>query len=467
MAKDFLKGAKDYYDVVVIGSGLGGLTSANILAKAGHSVLLLEHHYQFGGLATWFHRKGGHIFDISLHGFPYGMVKSCRKYWTKEIASHIHQLKGVIFDNPQFKLETTFDRKDFSRIMVDKFGIDPQTVENFFDTARSMNFYDDQQMTTRELFQQFFPGRTDVWRLLMEPITYANGSTLDDPAISYGIVFSNFMNKGVFTFDYGTDQLIGEMVKVLKSNGVDLRKNVRVERVIVEGGKVAGIAANGRVIKCKAVLSNANVLSTIFKLTGEEYFSPDFIEEARKVRVNTSSCQVYIGIRQGESIPYIGDLIFTSTAPEYNTDAMLDMKVTSRTFSVYYDTLRSGKFSIVSSTNARFDDWNRLSKAEYQQAKDHLIEDTLNCLEKYLPDIRAKVDHLEASTPCTFKHYTLHPAGTSFGTKFEGLKISQGLPEQVPGLYHAGSVAIIMSGWLGAINYGVITSNNVDKYLRA
>ena len=38
---------------------------------------------------------------------------------------------------------------------------------------------------------QFFPGREDVIRLLMEPITYANGSTLEDPALSYGIVFSN------------------------------------------------------------------------------------------------------------------------------------------------------------------------------------------------------------------------------------------------------------------------------------
>ena len=37
----------------------------------------------------------------------------------------------------------------------------------------------------------------------MEPITYANGSTLEDPAITYGIVFSNFMQKGVYTFEGG------------------------------------------------------------------------------------------------------------------------------------------------------------------------------------------------------------------------------------------------------------------------
>ena len=55
--------------------------------------------------------------------------------------------------------------------------------------------------------------------------------------------------------------------------------------------------------------------------------------------------------------------------------------------------------------------------------------------------------------------------GTSFGTKFEGLKVSMDLSEKLPGLFHAGSVGIIMSGWLGTINYGVITANKIDKLL--
>ena len=469
MKRNWLKGANSYYDVVVIGSGLAGMTAANMLAKLGHSVLLAEHHYNMGGLATWFKRKGGHILDISLHGFPSGMIKTFRKYWTKEMANSIIRLKGIRFDNPQFQLVTTFDKVDFTNILLEQFGILKDVVDDFFETARNMNFYDELEMTTRELFENFFPGRKDVWRFLMEPITYANGSTLDDPALSYGIVFSNFMDKGVFTYQGGTDDLIKKMKKELIKNGVDIRTHCLVEKIHLEGKSVKGVKINGQDIECRSVLSNSNILSTIHELVGDEKFSLEFIKEVKKVRLNDSSCQVYIGIKRGEKIDNVGDLLFTSVAEEYNTEKILDKHVTSRTFSFYYPEMRPGldRFAIVSSTNARFMDWANLSEEEYNVEKENLIESTLDALEKYVPDIRQKVDYLEAATPKTFKRYTLAPAGTSFGTKFEGLKISRDLPKQINGLYHSGSVGIIMSGWLGAANYGVIVANEVDKFMRS
>jgi phytoene dehydrogenase-like protein len=470
MAKDFLKDLRDRYDVVVIGSGLAGLTGANVLAKAGYSVLLLEHHYQLGGMATWFKRRGGHIFDISLHGFPVGMIKSCRKYWTKEIADSIVPLKGIRFENPQFSIQTTFNRDDFTRQLIEKFGIPAETVAAFFDFARSMNFFDDQSMTTRELFEKFFPGRSDVVRFLMEPITYANGSTLEDPAITYGIVFSNFMSKGVFTFQGGTDKLVTQMREELEKNGVDIRIRSLVEKVELNPDRsVAAVWVNGTRVACGAVLSNANIKSTIFKLVGEENFSKEYAEEARAVRLNNSSCQVYIALKPGEGFDNVGDLLFHSEHSGFDIGAMLSMNVSSRTFSFYYPETRPGsdRWLVVSSTNANYADWAKMSEEEYEREKAHLCETTLDCLEKYVPDIRQKLDWLEASTPRTFEHYTRHLDGASFGTKFEGLKVSQDLPQQVAGLFHAGSVGIIMSGWLGAVNYGVIVANELDKYLTA
>jgi phytoene dehydrogenase-like protein len=422
-------------------------------------------------MATWFKRPGGHIFDISLHGFPYGMVKSCRRYWTAEIADSIVQLRNIRFDNPMFSLTTTFNRQDFTKLLIDDFQVDAQAVNGFFDTARGMNFYDDQGTTTRALFDRFFPGREDVIRLLMEPITYANGSTLEDPAISYGIVFSNFMSKGVFTFQGGTDRLIHLMEEELKCNGVDIRINANVEHIDCRGGRVHSVTVNGRTIGADAVLSNSNLKQTIFNLVGEEYFDKKFIDDARAVRLNNSSTQVYMALKPDEHIDEsTGDLLFSSTAPLFRTELLLSRDITSRTYSFYYPRTRPQgrpRCLIVSSTNARYEDWAKLPEDEYEASKRDLCETTLDALDKYVPNIRGRVDHVEASTPRTFQHYTQHLAGASFGTKFEGLAVSRAIPQQVKGLYHAGSVGIIMSGWLGAMNYGVIVANEVDNALMA
>jgi all-trans-retinol 13,14-reductase len=472
MAYDWLKGVADEYDVIVIGSGLGGLTGANVLAKAGHRVLLLEHHYQFGGLATWFTRKGGHIFDISLHGFPVGMIKSCRKYWTKEISDSIVQLKDIRFVNPQMDVWTTFTREDYTRVLVEQFKLDREHVEKFYEHLRGMNFYDNNTETTGEMLERFFPGRDDVKRLLMEPIAYANGSTLDDPAITYGIVFSNFMGSGVYTFRGGSDLLIEKMIAELKQNGVEVRKKVLVDRILVEerdGHKVACgiVASSGRVIRAKAVLSNANIKNTVFGLARAENLPADYVAAAQAVRINSSSCQVYLGIRKGESIPHIGDLVFTSANPKFSSEELTDFNTTSRTFSVYYPDTRPGsdRYTVVVSLNGRYVDWKQLSEEDYEREKARLIEESLVALEKFIPGVRAKIDWTEAATPRTIERYTTHTAGTSFGTKFEGLKVSMDLPDKLPGLYHAGSVGIIMSGWLGTINYGVITANKIDQYI--
>src|SRR5690606_17017735 len=221
----------------------------------------------------------------------------------------------VRFDNPMFSLWTSFTREDFTQQLIEKFGLEPERVHAFFDKARGMNFYDDQQTTTRELFDEFFPGREDVIRLLMEPITYANGSTLEDPAISYGIVFSNFMSKGVFTFQGGTDKLIHQMESELRKSGVDIRINCDATKINLRHGKVESIEVDGkggtRTIKCDAIVSNANLRQTIFRLVGEEKFDPGFIDDARAVRLNNSSTQVYMALAEGDELDVheLGDLL--------------------------------------------------------------------------------------------------------------------------------------------------------------
>ena len=91
------------------------------------------------------------------------------------------------------------------------------------------------------------------------------------------------------------------------------------------GGRVEGVTVNGRRIDARSVVSNSNLKATIFELVGPEHFEPAFLEQAAAVRLNNSSCQVYMALKPGEMIDEsCGDLLFSSTAPLFRTDLLLE-----------------------------------------------------------------------------------------------------------------------------------------------
>ena len=118
--------------------------------------------------------------------------------------------------------------------------------------------------------------------------------------------------------------------------------------------------------------------NTIEKLFGLSKFPKEFANQAKSVRLNSTSCQVYIGLKKGVSIPDVGDLIFTSESPSFSTDELTDFHTTSRTFSVYYPDTRPDRkeprYSIVASINAKWQDWQKLSDEDYAQAKNRLCK---------------------------------------------------------------------------------------------
>ena len=106
--------------------------------------------------------------------------------------------------------------------------------------------------------------------------------------------------------------------------------------------------------------------------------------------------------------------MFSSTAREFRTELLLSRDITSRTYSLYYPRCRPQghpRYLIVSSTNAHYSDWADLTEDEYEESKRDLIETTLDAVDKYVPNIRERLAHVEAATPKTFQHYTQHVAG--------------------------------------------------------
>ncbi len=123
------------------------------------------------------------------------------------------------------------------------------------------------------------------------------------------------MAKGVFIYEGGTDDLVGKMGAELKRNGVDCRINCDVEKIEVDRNGVQAVVVNGRRIGCGTVVSNSNLKATIFNLVGEDKFDRGFVDQAREVRLNNSSTQVYMGLKE-EVAPLRNPLAIFYSAPQ-------------------------------------------------------------------------------------------------------------------------------------------------------
>jgi len=130
-------------NIVIIGGGLGGLTSGALLAKAGYSVTLLEQHTIVGGCATTFKRRGGFTCEVGLHEmdgvFSDPTIKSI--FETLDVYKNIEFIKP----NEFFKVYSKFGDfimpdgvEDAQKSLIQKFPNETKAIENYFEIIFSI-----------------------------------------------------------------------------------------------------------------------------------------------------------------------------------------------------------------------------------------------------------------------------------------------------------------------------------------
>src|ERR1700680_890176 len=135
----------DSYDAIIIGSGIGGLFCANILAKAGLKILLLEKHYMLGGFCSSFRRKG-FVFDAATHFYPLlGNPQTLTGKLLRELDIPTEWIKMDPVDQFHFPGSATFavpaNFADYIQLLKRSFPHQANAIDPYFGELRQAYMY--------------------------------------------------------------------------------------------------------------------------------------------------------------------------------------------------------------------------------------------------------------------------------------------------------------------------------------
>lgn len=289
-------------EVIIIGSGIGGLSTGCLLAKKGYKVKIIEKNSDIGGRARIFSEQG-FLFDLGpswymmpdiFEHFFELMGEDIKEYMTLKRLSPSYRIflksekKHYDFYSDLEKTIETFESLepgsgDVLRQYMDSTKYQYEIAKNEFmfknyDTI--FDFLNKRVMTegrklplfssVKSIIEKKF--KSEILRKVMQYQTVLLGTSPGDaPGIYSMMNYVDFV-EGIWYPDGGIYKIVESLEKIAKKHGVEFRTNSPVEKIIVENGVAVGVQIEGgEKIRADIVISNADVVHTDMKLLDEPY----------------------------------------------------------------------------------------------------------------------------------------------------------------------------------------------------
>ena len=505
----------DSWDVIVIGSGMGGMVTATALSRLGHKVLLLEQYHTLGGQTHSFSRDG-FSWDVGIHylgGFGPDVSERAVLDWLCDSPIELAPI-GTVYDtlhigkSAPLKLSRPYAAQRMD--LKERFPDDTEAVDAWFDAiieggdaldaalqgrampslvASALKWWRSRKIqrycerTTAEVVSEITSNRK-LANVLMAQWGDFGGRPSTTSFGLHARVMKSYLESGAYYPIGGASSIAKNMIPTITKNGGEARAGVSVESVIMEGGIVTGVkTSEGESLFARHVVSNIGARETVDRLLPDGHGHEAWAQEIRSIGPNICHFSLFLG--------FAGDVESNGMTksnhwlyPNGEVDVIWSDALTTRppgmfvSFASLKDPAHDpGPEKKYAGELIAWSDWSTVKKwadvspsdrgEDYQLFKQKVESVLLEEFARYFPKLADLIVFHELSTPLATASITGHRQGSFYGLDVTPQRImSDALRMKTPieGLYLTGQ-DVLTPGIPGAFWGGLLAAGSIDARL--
>ena len=423
-----------HYDVVIIGAGMSGLAAGIRLAHFDRSVCIVEKHYAFGGLNSYY-KLGGREFDVGLHAVTNYVPEGVR---SAPLSKLLRQLRLTRDDFAL--LEQNFSEVRFPNCAI-RFSNDinelisgvaeafPSEADGFRRLVKDVEAYDDLRLdreyaSTRDKLAAYLGDALLIDMILCPLMYYGSATEHDMDFTQFVTMFKSIYCEGFARPRAGVRHIIKTLVKRYRSCGGQIRMRCGVESLPIKNQRVASIVLEGgETLTADTVISSIGYVETMGLCSGlaegqpggQLSDQPD--EQPGQISfVETIAIldQLPAALAHEPVIVFFNNTErFTYAKPTDLIDTRSGVVCCPSNYQGHGD-MAEGVFRVTWLANPH--EWMKLDEQAYRAAKERFKQTFLDQASTYIAGFRDHVIATDMFTPRTIQRYTGHLNGAVYGS---------------------------------------------------